>query len=428
MRLRFMVIMGTLAVLLAGSAVAVASPVGSEARICGVKATTNDLNPAVAYSPAANQYLVVWSDLRNSATRGSDIYGRLVGPDGKPVGGDFRISGAKATSAEYRPAVAYDATANQYLVVWTDWRDSATRGTDIYGRRIGADGKPIGGDFRISTFRAQGHEYEPAVAYDATANQYLVVWRDTRNAVTRGHDIYGLRVGTDGKRIGKDFRISGVNATAYENDPAVAFNPTVGQFLVVWQDGRNEATRGADTYGRRIGADGKPIGGDFRISGGNATGHEFGAAVAYNAATNQYLVVWSDTRNQATRGWDIYGRRVGANGKPVGWDVRISGKDATDWEAAPDVAYNSTANEYLVAWRDGRTFTTRGWDIYGRRVGFDGKPVGGDFRISGYPATNDEDNPAVAYNPANNRYLVVWADKRDEPTRGWDIYGRRVAG
>jgi hypothetical protein len=428
MRLRFLVMMGTLAVLLAGSAVAVAAPVGSEARICGVKATTDDLGPAVAYNPAANQYLVAWSDGRNSATRASDIYGRLVGPDGKPVGGDFRISGAKATSAEYSPAVAYDATANQYLVVWADWRNLATRGTDIYGRRIGADGKPIGGDFRVSAYRATGHEYEPAVAYDATASQYLVVWRDTRNAATWGHDIYGLRVGADGKRIGKDFRISGAKATSSEHNPAVAFNSTVGQFLVVWEDGRDDATRGVDIYGRRVAANGTRVGGDFRVSGSNATGHEFGAAVAYNPVATQYLVSWSDTRSQATRGWDIYGRRVAANGTRVGGDFRISGKDATDWEGTPDVAYNSTANEYLVAWRDGRSSATRGWDIYGQRVGPDGKRVGGDFRISGYLATNDEDDPAVVYNPANNRYLVVWADNRDESTRGWDIYGRRVAG
>jgi hypothetical protein len=27
-----------------------------------------------------------------------------------------------------------------------------------------------------------------------------------------------------------------------------------------------------------------------------------------------------------------------------------------------------------------------------------------------------------------NQYLVVWADGRDQATRGFDVYGRRVAG
>ena len=228
--------------------------------------------------------------------------------------------------------------------------------------------------------------------------------------------------------VGSDQRISGSDADRGEGRPSVAFNPAAGQYLVVWEDTRNEATRGWDIYGRPVDAKGRPVAGESRISAAKATGGDYQPSVAHNPSTNQYLVVWADTRDKGTRGYDIYGRRVGADSKPIGGDLRISTAEATGVKSDPSVAHNPSTNQYLVVWADDRNKPARGSDVYGRPIGGDGKPIGDDFRISGKDATGDEWSPAVAYNPAHNRYLVVWADTRDEPTRGWDIFGRRVAG
>jgi hypothetical protein len=53
-----------------------------------------------------------------------------------PVGGDFRISGSKAAGREWNPAVAYNAKANKDLVAWQDTRNLVARGHDIFGRRV----------------------------------------------------------------------------------------------------------------------------------------------------------------------------------------------------------------------------------------------------------------------------------------------------
>jgi len=418
---------GLVLVLLFGSAAVGATPVGGERRVSGTKATSDERIPAVAYNTDANQYLVVWEDTRHEGTRGWDIYGRLVGADGRPVGGDFRISGNNATNSELSPAVAYNPKANQYLVVWQDGRD-ATRDWDVYGRRVSADGKPVGGDFRVSGSEATSDERRPAVAYNSVANQYLVVWQDGRSYATRGYDIFGRRVSADGKPVGGDFRVSGSKAASDEGSPAVAHNPKANQYLVVWQDRRNEGTRGSDIYGRRVSAKGEPVGGDFRVSGRNATVGEYSPTVAHDAKADQFLVVWADERSWAARGSDIFGRRVSADGELVGGDFRISGTKATSDEHRPVVAYNSKANQYLVVWVDERNDAIRGVDIFGRRVSAKGEPVGGDFRVSGKEAISNEWNPAAVYNVNKDEYFVVWMDERDEGTRGWDIYGRRVTG
>jgi len=167
---------------------------------------------------------------------------------------------------------------------------------------------------------------------------------------------------------------------------------------------------------------------DFRISGLCATHWNGEPAVAYNSTDNQYLVVWTDERKYDSRRYDIYGQRIAANGAPLGNDFRISGRGATDDDWDPAVAYNSTDNQYLVVWTDERNYLTRELDIYGRKVAADGTHVGNDFRIGGRKAIYDSDVSAVAYNSTWNQHMVVWSDARDALERSDDIYGRRVSG
>ena len=53
--------------------------------------------------------------------------------------------------------------------------------------------------------------------------------------------------------------------------------------------------------------------------------------------------------------------------------------------------------------------------------------MGHDFRISGAGANTFERHSAVTWSTAGNEYLVVWQDGHNSSTRGDDIYGRRVA-
>lgn len=143
-------------------------------------------------------------------------------------------------------------------------------------------------------------------------------------------------------------------------------------------------------------------------------------AIAYGSQTNQYLAVWEDHHWGWGDDWDIYGRLVGADGQALGSEFGIS------WEGdkhrlAPDVAYNQANGEFLVVWE--YEFSAADHDIYARRVRADGTLVSGEFVITSL--SNSESNPAVAYNPAANEYLVVWEHLFEGSRHG--IYGRRVA-
>lgn len=344
------------------------------------------------------------------------------------VGPDFRVSGNGATESEFSPAVAGSDAADEFFVVWDDSRNQATRGSDIYGARFSATGQRLGPDRRISGNGATGDETTPAVVWNSHTGRYMVVWSDGRKETTRGRDVYGVLLSATGQRIGSDRRVSGAGATADEILPALSWAWTdTGEFLVVWSDLRNPG-RGFDVFGRRLDTTGHPAGAEFRVSGNGAVAHEFSAAIAWSSAVDEYLVVWQDGRHAATRGDDIRGRRLAPSGARLGPDFRISGAGATADDAYPDVVASDASTEYLVVWQDARNYATRAEDVFGQKVSLAGARLGANFRVSGAGDTGAATDPAAAFVYDAARYLVVWGDDRDSATRNWDVYGRRVAG
>src|SRR5439155_10693434 len=76
-------------------------------------------------------------------------------------------------------AVAFDGT--DWLVVWSDDRNSLWNGTDIYAARIAADGTVLDPDgFFVSA--ASGDQYSPVVAFDG--QDFVVAWIDGRGGAS----------------------------------------------------------------------------------------------------------------------------------------------------------------------------------------------------------------------------------------------------
>lgn len=392
---------------------------GPDFRIGGVEAYSVDYSPAVAWNEANGEFLVVWRDGRREEYGLNDIYGRLVSAEGVPLGPDFLVSDLDWQPGGYKsaPAVAWDASSGNYLVVWGGPRDYPDRDLDIYGYLVSAAGVPLGSDFRVSGPDPDSRDGSPVVA--AGEGEFLIVWEAQRDPQDRREDIVGRRVTAAGTPLGFVFRISGRQATSSERDAAVAWNGS--EYLVLWADGRRAAAGGfGAVYARRVSAGGEVIGRDFPITGRQATSYQRQPAVAWNGS--EYLAVWQDGRNVADRGPDLYGKRLSAEGAPLVGDRRLSGPRAIYKEAEPAVSWAGTG--FLVVWEDRRDYPTRHYDIYGRRVAPDGSPSGADFRVCGPGATGpDHQVVSAAGGPG---FLVVWTDSGDQAAGDSDIRGRVV--
>jgi hypothetical protein len=414
-------------------------------------------NPAVAFNPdagTAGEWLVVY---QRNVSGDDQIRGKRVAADGTPTGDVVQI--CNDSGDQLYPDVAYNAYGNdQWLVVWEDHRAGATN-YDVYGRRVDVDGNTLGDTFGIST--APDSQSYPAVASSSTSDGYLVVFPDFRT-----NDISGQRVLSSGLLMGPDLTISA--PLGQQKQPAVAYNSTDTEFLVVWHDQR---AGNWDIWGQRVDLDGTLLGGSFAIC--SNTSPQLYPDVAYDLDTNQYLVVWEDRRAD----FDIYGQRMNADGSLEGAEIPIAGAGTTA-RRQPRVAFNPISGEFLVVY----VYEAENNNIRGRRVSAAGSPLAGEIDIAtgaadqNYPAVacrtmepggggylvvwRDTDggqrdikgqrlnqtggllesildvcteassqwSPAVTYSPDDDRYVVVWPDDRDSATQGRNVYGRQVGG
>ncbi len=250
----------------------------------------------------------------------------------------------------------------------------------------------------------------PGVDFDG--NRYLITFFQEEEVC--GDDICdyidylkGVFVDENGTQVGSIFNIA--ELTTYGTPSSVAYNNATEQYLVVWQDW-SSATSSTDIFGRLVNTDGTFASDIFVIA--NSTTNEQNPSVVYNSFTNEYLVVWDN-------GTHIYGQIVNANGTLKGSSFAIyEGEEAQDH---PSLVYNSITHEYFVVW-SGRDPTALfyHYDIYGQFIYANGTLKGSTINIfEGYGA---DENPSVAYSPANNRYFVVWQHYKTDD----DIYGQLI--
>jgi hypothetical protein len=128
-------------------------------------------------------------------------------------------------------------------------------------------------------------------------------------------------------------------------------------------------------------------------------------AIAYNSKHNEYLVVWENDWGGGYH--DIYAQRISGDGQLLSWFALASPLGRS--QSSPAVAYDPDNDRYLVVWSYDFSGIGTDWDIYGRFVPWNG-PDGGlaEFSICGWPS--NQVHPTMAYNRVRQEFLVVWKD------------------
>lgn len=146
-------------------------------------------------------------------------------------------------------------------------------------------------------------------------------------------------------------------------------------------------------------------------------------AVAYNWKHKEYLVVWHNTWVVGTR--DIRARRISPQGDLLGSEFTVAESPTRDY-AQPSVAYDPVNDRYLVVYIYDTFGDGSDWDLYGRFIPWDGpSPSLTEFAICTW-ATHQW-NPKVAYGRAVEEYLVVWNNEYQSGVLPMYISGRRVS-
>jgi len=347
----------------------------------------------------ANGQTHAWSSARQVEPPDQGV---VAAPNGGVLGslfiiGDFRDQGVDAKD----PAVAYNTQRQEYLVVWWNDRPGCD---DIFGRRVSANGAPLGSRFPIAN-QCPGERWYPDVTYSTQRNEYLVVWGYSATPTTPPFCIRGQRLETTGNTIGSVIDITDCSSTTnYGFSPAVAYASTEDKYLVVWS-GRASSATSLNVMGQVVANDSSLIGGNFTIAQGDAFfSHEY-PDLAYNHRRNEYLVAWQ-RRVPSTTYVDIYCRRVQGNGTPMSpASTEIMADSTPSYYPAVAAMPSFTSNgQYLVVWEDAYTPSDR--NIEGRLMSGDGTYYSNVFYVA--VGGRDVVNPAVAGNERTQQYLVTW--------------------
>lgn len=409
----------------------------------------------VAYNADDNEYLVVWETDAFSATKGvNDIYGqRINGATNERVGVNFRISNLSEGDNQHNandPKVVYSRTAREYLVVWhgSGSVHAPERFFEIYGQRLSRTGSEIGKDFRISHTAELGKvsnsvrsSTQADVAWNSVNNEYLVIWKgmgEPEEFVKM--EIYGQRVKATGELVGKHFRISHTSnqgSNFHANAPALAYNSRDNQYFVVWSGGFKQEIQ-TEIWANVVPAGGGAAGPeDFRISDMSSANRRAGSPhVAYNVASNEYLVVFQ--ANPLAGGAsaavnDIVGQRIDATkpGASQRTYLRVSNTPAGSRVSGPRVTYNNLNKEYLVLWRSSRASAPS--EISGQRLSSTGAEIEADFQISNIASVGKDrtiNDAALTDNGSNGRYFVVWQGNALSGADGsklYEIFGQQLS-
>jgi hypothetical protein len=324
------------------------------------------------------------------------------------LGPEVQLSRQSTPSGEnwYRPAIAYNSQRHEYLVVThNDW----STGRAIYGSRV-TDGGVWRGWFWI--FESSGKDsFQPAVVYNRTNKQYLVVWMYNANGDGSTYEIWGKILSGDfGTVVKPPFQIITWPNRSFWT-PRVAWNSYLNQYLVVWS--------AMDTSGGFPGVPSDISSMLLSSTGDIITGRNLAtsnypqqADVTYNVARNEYLVVFVrayDTTPPNTSN-DIYGQRVTAENALIGGAIPI--RTELKHQNTPQVTTNEQ-DRYLVVWD--HEYSTTDHDIHGQLLDVDGNQVGSNIAIS--ISTENDTHPAVAANGASGEWLVVWQRASTEGAR-----------
>ncbi|HUT53750.1 MAG TPA: hypothetical protein VM658_10180 [bacterium] len=287
----------------------------------------------------------------NEVLWGAQPFDARIAPSNLPLGPEVRVTigGGEA----YYPNLAW--SGSEYGLVW---RDTRTGNRELYFSRLAVDGSTVGLNLRL-TYSPSNNEL-PTLAW--SGSEYGIAWYDNRYG---NYEIFFNRLDLAGSTVGPDLRLS--------SNASVSSGPTViwtgSRYGVAWHDSRDGDN---EIYDSVLAADGNTVL-PTETRATQAAGSSNFPSLAWSGwPYNEFGTAWYDNRDG---NYEIYFRRLTADGATVGPEVRLS--DDGNGSNYPSLAWTGT--EYAVIWEDARTTN---WELFFRRIGPDGTAIGAETRLT----------------------------------------------
>ncbi len=267
------------------------TPTGDEFQINSHTANSQ-IRPAVAGFRSGG-FVVAWESYIVD-TDEDEIFVRRFDAAGNPLGTETRID-----DSEFHLHVdVAEVGSGGFVVVWDD-------GLDLFGRTFDANGDPADDGFRIN--EQPGTMYGPRVASDSSG-AFTVVWEDRSEIDGDGSGVLMRRFDASGAATTGDLQVN-TSTIGDQYAPTIGMRGD-GSFIVAWE-AYGQQSEGDGAFARLYAADGTSLGGDFRVDDGNSV---YAGYVDAAGSESDFVVVWNEPRDEGSDTLTTRARRVRSDG------------------------------------------------------------------------------------------------------------------
>ncbi|MCC6741490.1 MAG: fibronectin type III domain-containing protein [Planctomycetia bacterium] len=346
--------------------------------------------------------LVTWTSAPEGATD-EDVYGRLVASDGSMIGSTFIIASGSKSQRFARVAFA-SGSGGVFGVAHKD-------GNRIIFRRFDTTGRLLS-----SAVVSDAADTDRVRTVDITSNgtdRFCIAWTGGLATDTNRQTWATVR-GADGSLVKGGTLVGPAPGTLFHGQPTVVWNGTAGHWFFTWDEWDDAATTTvkqveAVAWDAGLAAVTLP---EFLVP--VAVGTNRDPRVAWNAATNTYLAVW--TNNPPTGPTNVLGRRInGADGTLLGSEFNVELNAQRSKEAA--VVWAMSSGRWLVGFR---LTSAASKGTFGQVLIADGSLTGPLFALSD-DADFDEAEVALAWNSTADQALATWTDGSSSTQDIWSV-------
>jgi serine/threonine protein kinase len=354
---------------------------------------------------ATGRFVVIWKSEKPGDNQW-DVCGQLFDADGKPRGGEFRVT-VRPDAVAGSPQVTMSPNGD-FVVAWGE----QGKRTAMYFRRFDSTGQPQGDTMVVDS--TQGMATQCTSMASATDGSFLIVWSQI-HGIWKG---FCQRFHANGEPRGRRIEVGLHNdKPAYADATQAAFGPA-GDFLLAW-DGEN--ANDCRIHAQMYQADSSPVGSEILVA-------------ASRSQSQLLLGLACDTRGVFVLSWlgatpagaDVWVRRFDSHGQPLdAMDRKIDDfhPSARFYRHGQGDIGHSTRSDFLVVW------TVQGEDkvghgVYARWLTPDAQGRGEPFQVN-ITTDGQQEDAAVALSPTGEA-VVVWAGKGPGDDRG--IFLKRISG
>lgn len=438
-------------------------------------ATGNQTAPRAAYRDGSMQdisidtkdiIMVVWQDTRRTVNVGGFVYYRTIDVSsintancsGITLGAETPIAFEDDTpgpgiqsqvTSRTLPKITYDAINDRFLMAWVESR--STRKTSKFKPFAHNDAEPSW-QFGDSQFVGYGARKGDLSGYQ-TDPTIIVQWREIKLISPPPDPPVLIDTYTRAKLLSRSSEAFKVESV-YEffdqiSNLDISCDTTAHECLFVWEGIRGKFTRTdtcQDVNDNKVcdsndvvssAGEAKYIPANREIFGifeknislnvasmqvSNSVLGAFYPAIGFDPISKRFLVAWEDTREGANK--KIFGQLVYSGSGLYNQNLLISYQDTDNddkqdpnvrdsRQTRPFVSYDPVDQRYFVIWQDGRNsnVSLENLDIYGQKVDGEGSLRGYNYPVYNLP--HNQLSPTIAYNDADDIFLVVWKDGRD---------------